>query len=880
MGDQSLRFIPINQLESAYQAKPDALLAQTVYKDLLGFIADAQKRAVAARGENLSLDKCRSHSAILLDGKRGTGKSSVLVNLPMFLEGQKQELDWVARVHVLKPVDPTLLEDHDDLFLNVIVAAILSDAKVKAAQEKNEHSRKALALQLQRLGHALEKMQSQDNTKGLDKLRAFMGNQQLVEEVHLFFELVLKLIGKDLLVLTVDDVDTSLSKAFENLEIVRRYLTSPAVLPVISGDGILYEELTWRDFHGRITEDSKYRTEVAFQHAKELSAEYQRKVLPFQYRLRMPEVITYLSDDNIYLSEIGNDANKKIQLRAFHEWVNVFLAGPVNGAENSQFRLPLESVRAVSQLIFSCRNLIPKLPSCFFAAQERGDIEHAYQMPMVPRSVIREFEAQYKEASRKRKREYGDAYAAFSKALNGVEGNAQQLLPDDQVDAWCETLKDYFSYERHGGDAFLVLCAQQHWYRDDAGTMGIFDTLLFQPQRQSSNELAVFEKSYKLDGWKKSLEDRLPREWLIRLPRASILPCPVPEVGGRIKRGFKFDRPVVQGFVLVSALMLNLNYYSNTLRGRIVSIGRLLELVIMSLVKAVDVEDIRRLLARPPFYSTASVAATKVQYDQSSDEDDEEGFDTIIEYDDYIDGIDQLAVKLNQWRDRHGFSARRVSPWFVYNVVNKVMNQAWFYNPPTNTALNEEQVLSIARQAFNSIWAAFGSFEKGRLFGLPPLIATVNISDRKSFESSMLYTMNVQPFYPRESAAFGGVMDSDVSDISDFSEAVMRFGQATGSITYALGDHPLRGVIEGTESHDWRPNAAAVSSWIKARLGLDGKVNINAIKAGLRKTFADREGVEKFHEELRAEFKYLPEIYERQVEAAIRQVLTLKAYKA
>lgn len=157
MGDQSLRFIPIDQVESAYQANSNTLLAQTVYKDLLGFIGDAQQRAVAARTKKLSLDKCRSHSAILLDGKRGTGKSSVLVNLPMFLEGQKQDHDWVGRVHVLKPVDPTLLEDHDDLFLNVIVAAILSDETVKLAQKSDDHARKSLALQLQRLGHALEK---------------------------------------------------------------------------------------------------------------------------------------------------------------------------------------------------------------------------------------------------------------------------------------------------------------------------------------------------------------------------------------------------------------------------------------------------------------------------------------------------------------------------------------------------------------------------------------------------------------------------------------------------------------------------------------------------------------------------------------------------
>ena len=101
------------------------------------------------------------------------------------------------------------------------------------------------------------------------------------------------LLDVKLLVLPIDDVDTSLNLAFENLEIIRRYLTTPYVLPIVSGDRSLFHEVTWRDFHGRLTKDSTHLAESAYKTAIELSEEYQRKVLPFPRRVSMPEVKSY-----------------------------------------------------------------------------------------------------------------------------------------------------------------------------------------------------------------------------------------------------------------------------------------------------------------------------------------------------------------------------------------------------------------------------------------------------------------------------------------------------------------------------------------------------------------------------------------------------------
>jgi hypothetical protein len=242
-------YLPLEQPERAARINVDELLPREVYEKLSNSIASALAQ-LSVPSEKLSFDEQRVHNAVLLDGERGAGKTTVLVNLQQFLE--KSTPDVAGQVHILKPVDPTLLEDGDSLFLNVVVAAVLSDDRVKKARERSECNGEALNRAVLRLGEALESRQTLQSDVGLDRLRAFVGSQELTRRVHEFFEAMLKLINAKLLVLPIDDVDTSLGRAFENLEVVRRYLGTPLVLAVVCGDVDLYADLVWRDFYQRM----------------------------------------------------------------------------------------------------------------------------------------------------------------------------------------------------------------------------------------------------------------------------------------------------------------------------------------------------------------------------------------------------------------------------------------------------------------------------------------------------------------------------------------------------------------------------------------------------------------------------------------------------
>ncbi|VEC02138.1 Uncharacterised protein [Klebsiella pneumoniae] len=66
----------------------------------------------------------------------------MLVNLKEYL--QQDHKDLLHDIHILKPVDPTLLEDNESLFLHIIVAALLSDKAIKLAQSQSPAKSQAL----------------------------------------------------------------------------------------------------------------------------------------------------------------------------------------------------------------------------------------------------------------------------------------------------------------------------------------------------------------------------------------------------------------------------------------------------------------------------------------------------------------------------------------------------------------------------------------------------------------------------------------------------------------------------------------------------------------------------------------------------------------
>jgi hypothetical protein len=690
-------YLPLEQPERAARIKVDELLPQEVYEKLSSAISSAlaQLSISGESGEKLSFDEQRVHNAVLLDGERGAGKTTVLVNLQQFLKQTKREVE--QQVHILKPVDPTLLEDGDSLFLNVVVAAVLSDDRVKKARESSDYAVDGLNRAVLRLGEALESRQTLQSDVGLDRLRAFIGSQELTQRVHEFFEATLKLINAKLLVLPIDDVDTSLGRAFENLEVVRRYLGTPLVLAVVCGDVDLYADLVWRDFYQRMQPGScgsetaqgieLLGLKPAVNMSKELSQEYLRKLFPAQLRCNMPGLDTHFANKDIVLtSASGHIGTPPLSLPLFHAWLTALLRGPVNGIENSgKLTVPLSSVRSLFQLLSAVKGEILELHrvlnTCGVLAegsvqQQRLALRRALQMPGISTEAMLAFEVEVREEKGRQR----SANKAFSENAKGNFQAGPDIL-NAEVTNWIPKLLLHWMHDADAGPAWLVLKAQKDWRvarQDLQQALTVLETPLFRPQLQQGVKFRGFNTSVELD-WQERLKGSYPDNALSQLPKRALLPFATPELGRAVPKNGKYFLPKnwpentnAQGASteqqtaiqkdgstplhcranLLAELMLQRGYYSTSQQTSLINVGRLLELIVMSLVADVNANDIHGLLARAPFHSMTEVAPTKPVVDgeeepsqkQVADENDE---------DERAEAISALVKDLQNWREEH-----------------------------------------------------------------------------------------------------------------------------------------------------------------------------------------------------------------------------------
>lgn len=838
---QNKRYIPLNAGEFAVLPEANTLLPRDeVYEPLARMIKEALEKAENAKGQ--SLNQLREHNAISIDGARGTGKTAVLVNLKSYLKDR----DVLKDVHILDPVDPTLLEDGESLFLHIIVAAVLHDKDVKDAQRNKPEKARNLNQTLDKLAQSLESVETQQERHGMDKVRAMYSNKQLADCVQDFFREVLGLLEKKLLILPIDDVDTSLDRAFENLEIVRRYLTTPYVLPIVSGDRSLYDDVTWRDFHGRLTKDSSYRRKEAYERAVELAAEYQRKILPFPRRLEMPAVSKYWQQSNIYLRD-GQQA-EVMPLRNFIVWLEVFLVGPVNGLEGSRLSLPIPSIRALSQLVSHFSGAIRELPVEIRTAEDELNVRIGWHMPHKLKD----------EAVKVAKLRYEADKSA--KNLEDADKAAKLLNEDVNVERqkrneFAQKLANYFRFEPKAGAAYLVLLGKQHWHdwpnsQSLSQRHSILDTPLFQPLTHTAVDYEIFDKADDLSAWAISLAKRLPEEWLTGVKsQKTVLPYPLAEVGvnsskrwdyvGDIQNlkidGLDDDKKSKAGFLIT--LLAQHNFYTNAKQTMLLNIGRIFELLIASIVGPLSVEDIHAILGRAPFFSTAALAPTKtILMDVTANAGESNSAEVdFVEGHDSRELIRKLCEDIEAWRTAHGVNQIDLSPWLTYKVFNKVYSQLASGNKFSSNIKDIGRSLNMAAYAFYATWFAFGSFEKGELFGLPNVIATTNINPEnlKNYTGNDQFNINVKPMLER-------------SDTDNSLKAV----------SIVLAEHPLKKWIDEVIKLDWPKPAeeleAQAEKYLREKLGITAKtVTVSTIKTRAKKQTGELNSI---YQHMRASF--------------------------
>jgi hypothetical protein len=532
--------------------------------------------------------------------------------------------------------------------------------------------------------------------------------------------------------------------------------------------------------------------------------------------------------------------------------------GPVNGLENSRLDVPITSLRAAAQLVGRMRKEIDRLDELLPRSVPLGtlDIRRLLQMPGTSRDAILAFAEAQEYARTEEKMRTQRAYRAF----NEIRGAANTFPPDEQLNEearlWLRPLYELLQYEPTAGMACMVLEALIHWGQSASDAVdtplrgGVLYTPLFMPLLQQDPHYLEFAPRHAmLNGWKEALKDRLPEEAVARLPDACIAPFPVPELGRHMARGLQTrfavsdlevkdgeteakSRERVSKLNAINDLMLHKGYYSVAHRAPLLLTGRLLEVLVTGLVRDVTEGDLYRIQNAPPFHSAAAIAPTKTLIVEGENNSDRSPGDEILD-EHSGSGIALLVKDINDWRRSLGLERFRPSPWLIYNALNKTLGQARFFNAPSGDPLRVPPAIFVAetaRMTFDCFVAAVGSFEKGPLFGLPPVVSTINVSRTEHFAKSTLFLQNIAPFW-------GGGRDN--------------FGRATRSVTHALGSHPIRRIVTrlkpsatlglGVETPRLadKDREDAAKKWLRQRLGgggesafLGAKMVANLIRRG------------------------------------------------
>lgn len=761
-------YLSINQGEQAKHQSAEYLLAAPVFEEIARLLEESLKNLENARDDD-DLDDLRAHETILLDGGCGTGKTTILVNLSLYMESVDALRD---RLLILKPVDPTLLENDDDLFLNIIVAAILRDKTVKTYldvnhkdnQKPNPAKIEKFYKQLQSLGHALEGTQKQKSEFGIEKLRAFVGNHSVAEEVHKLFAAVLDLTGKEMIVLPIDDVDTSLENAFKNLEVVRRYLASPYIVPIISGDQELFHEVIWRNFYHGLTANCNELKDDAIERAKRLAIEYERKLIPVARKLRTPDLDTYFSGDTYMLK----DQEDVISFREYRNWLSFLHNFHLNGFENSRIDVDILSLRAFVQLVKATRTQLLALNQYLGKCCDSVDLKGFYLLSLSNNWKSSEFR-------------------------NLVVNSVSQLA-------------EVYKNGRYGSELEMVYEANRFWLKDAEkrsnapinDPVSIFDTPLFQPLWQENQRFLVGEDGAVLkESWRKHLLDRVDDQvWLENLPEKTVISFPPPDKG-LVFSHIRFEENELSN--TVCKLLVQDQIYAKDKNSALVFLGRIFELLSLSTLPEVKHGDLLKIFNRNPYYSVISFSGTKPIALGDASEVIALGRNIVVgggnlasnfhQFTSFSDAK-ELVKRIFEWRD---FYLNKIdaqqNALLIYRVMNKFFTQLSIsYNELSASGIkgamrrggevdNKIDTKGLARigiRAFNAYCAAIGSFEREVTQGvLNENAFTVN----DHFEQSDLFKENIAYFLER------------VDDHWEVKENVKGW-------TGALYLHPLRSFFE------------------------------------------------------------------------------------
>ena len=261
------------------------------------------------------------YNVISFVGGRGVGKTSCMLSFSEYLkdyyriDNRKAEfLDYHIKDGVsfvgIDAIDAGLLEEKEDI-VEVVLARLL-DA-FQGMEDNNSYGDSELEFKKRQFNECLQKVyksnqkrKQQDSVSdeyvSIDNLQEMAVSLNMRERIKELIEIYIELIqgryymnsmdkSKSYVVITIDDIDMNLSKGYQMLEQIRRYLMVPNVIILLSYQYEQIQEVCNLYYYdgmkmlSNMYEQRKFKNKIKY-----LSSVYLAKVIPDGRRIVLPKV--------------------------------------------------------------------------------------------------------------------------------------------------------------------------------------------------------------------------------------------------------------------------------------------------------------------------------------------------------------------------------------------------------------------------------------------------------------------------------------------------------------------------------------------------------------------------------------------------------------
>jgi hypothetical protein len=301
------------------------ILLDKYYKKIANLINDRIIEVDHYKQQGFDIDninEVKMHDAILVYGNRGNGKSTVMINLQDFITGNhssdetKEKLK--NKVKIFETIDPTIQEEDED-FLLVMLSTVLKE--VESHQEDRYSKRDGFYDSLENVLKIVEATRSKnkDNIDIFDKFYGLKSGVGLAEELHNLFKYTKDIFGVEILVIPIDDVDMNLKQGYQIAESIRKYMSSPYIIPIVAFNIQQMRVVTkfnkYKEFGLKIDKEIKLE-ELSF--LRSLPNDYLSKVFPPNRRIYLKSVYEILEEANEDKKIIIFRKNEDLQLKSFN----------------------------------------------------------------------------------------------------------------------------------------------------------------------------------------------------------------------------------------------------------------------------------------------------------------------------------------------------------------------------------------------------------------------------------------------------------------------------------------------------------------------------------------------------------------------------------